>query len=537
MRHSYTRVAAIATTVLIAGGIALSAAVPASADTAGETYVTSIADSETSANYNTWHLSSDPTQSAASVDGAGAELRPGTKGTTVIKGLDTHLTKTDFEALLAKGISWTSTSGHANFQLPILANGTTFATIVPMAGVVTGVNVVGDNQQWAFSKPIGSIPAWENHSLSDLLTAAGDYIVIGYGIQADPGNDATVTSIKWGDQVVRFWNPAVNRIAGSDRYDTSAQVAQAAFPTTAPVVFIASGIGFADALSAAAPAAKLGGPLLITAPGSLPNSIKTEITNLHPSTIYIVGGTGAVSDTVAQQLQPLATTVTRLAGTDRFDTARKVIAVAFPSLQKVYVAGGFNFPDALSASAAAGAAGIPVLLVNGTKTSLDPATTSFLADRGADAFTVIGGAGVMSSGIAGQLTDLGPVKRINGADRYATSRLLNADAFTSNTSAYVASGVEFPDALSGAVLAAVHGAPLYLVSPALCSRRFEARPRHPWRRQRHTDRWHRRTQRRGRRTAGLLSDPLDEMQGPSGSTAGAQRPSLYPKERHAVRTR
>lgn len=261
------------------------------------------------------------------------------------------------------------------------------------------------------------------------------------------------------------WNPAVNRVSGTDRYQTSVNVAKQAFPTSAPVVFVATGTGFADALAAAAPAAKLKGPLLLTDPAGLPASVKTEITSLHPSTIYIVGGTGAISTTVEQQLKPLATTVTRVAGTDRFDTARKVIDKAFPTMTKVYVATGMNFPDALSASAAAGAAGLPVLLVNGTKSSLDTATTDFLSSHHANAFTVIGGPNVVSAGIATQLGASGPVKRIFGGDRYATSQLINSDAFTSGTGAYFATGTSFADALSGAVLAAVKGSPLYVVNP------------------------------------------------------------------------
>ncbi|NEN06002.1 hypothetical protein G3T36_08955 [Diaminobutyricibacter tongyongensis] len=283
------------------------------------------------------------------------------------------------------------------------------------------------------------------------------------------GDDSHITgSVAVFDVKSARWNPTVARISGTDRYQTSVQVAQKAFPTAAPVVFVATGTGFADALAAAAPAAKLGGPLLLTDPNRLPASVKAEITTLHPSTIYIVGGTGAISTAVEQQLKPLAATVTRVAGTDRFDTARQVINVAFPTstpMTKVYVATGMNFPDALSASAAAGAAGLPVLLVNGTKSSLDTATTNFLTAHGANAFTVIGGPNVVSAGIATQLGASGPVNRIFGADRYTTSQLINSDAFTSGTAAYFATGTSFADALSGAVLAAVKGSPLYVVNP------------------------------------------------------------------------
>ncbi|WP_426515579.1 cell wall-binding repeat-containing protein [Diaminobutyricibacter sp. McL0618] len=288
------------------------------------------------------------------------------------------------------------------------------------------------------------------------------------------GSDANATgTMDIFDVASATWNPTVTRVSGADRYLTSVKVAQAAFPTTAPVVFIATGTGFADALSAAAPAAKLGGPLLLTDPANLPTTTKQEIQSLQPSTIYIVGGTGAVSTAVENQLRLLAATVTRLAGTDRFDTGRKVVDVAFASMQKVYVATGLDFPDALSASAAAGAAGIPVLLVNGSKPTLDTPTSDFLTSHGANAFTVIGGPSVVSAGIATQLGTSGPVNRIYGVDRYTTSQLINADAFTSGTSAYFATGTQFADALSGAVLAAVNHSPLYVVNPTCVPRGSE----------------------------------------------------------------
>ena len=215
------------------------------------------------------------------------------------------------------------------------------------------------------------------------------------------GDDSNLTgTMAVFDVASARWNPVVSRVSGADRYSTAVQVSQTAFPGTAPVVFVASGLGFADGLAAAAPAAKLGGPLFLTAQGSLPASVKAEIQRLQPSTIYIVGGTGSISDAVAAQLAPLAATVTRVAGADRFETARKVVDVAFPTMQKVYVASGMNFPDALSSAAAAGAAGLPVILVNGTLPTLDATTTNYLTAHGANAFTLAGGTGSVSAGIA-----------------------------------------------------------------------------------------------------------------------------------------
>lgn len=175
--------------------------------------VTAVAPSETDATYDSWHLGSNPATSSFALTDAGLQLKPGTAGTQVIKGIYADkLDASQFEAVLDRGISWTATGGIANFQIAILANGTTFATIVPMAGVAEGTNVVGPAgvDTWAFSKPIAGIPAWEGHTLAEILAAAGDYKVIAFGVQANVGDTPTVTSITWGPQVYRFDTPATS---------------------------------------------------------------------------------------------------------------------------------------------------------------------------------------------------------------------------------------------------------------------------------------------------------------------------------------
>ena len=65
-----------------------------------------------------------------------------------------------------------------------------------------------------------------------------------------------------------------------------------------PVVFIATGTRFPDALTGAPVAGKLGAPLLLTDPNTLPPVIAAELTRLKPAKIVILGGPGAVSDAV-----------------------------------------------------------------------------------------------------------------------------------------------------------------------------------------------------------------------------------------------
>lgn len=289
-----------------------------------------------------------------------------------------------------------------------------------------------------------------------LAALIGGAALIGTVLAATPAMASSISG----------WSPTVSRVAGADRYATSVQVAEDGFPNSAPVVYVATGTNFPDALSAAAAAAVSGGPLLLTSPTSLPVSVRTEIEALHPTTIKVIGGTSAVSPSVFSDLSSLAPSVVRLSGADRYSTGRAVVEDAFPSgSSQVYIATGQNFPDALSASAAAGSQGDPVVLVNGSASQLDPATTQLLQSLHATSFVIAGGTAAVSGGISEDLSALGSVVRYSGSDRFATSAAIDQAIFPDASHVYLATGDQFPDALSGAALAASQDSPLYVVEP------------------------------------------------------------------------
>ncbi len=86
------------------------------------------------------------------------------------------------------------------------------------------------------------------------------------------------------------------RISGADRYETAVAISQSIIGPgeSAPVVYIVTGAGYADALSAGPAAARDGGVMLLTRPDALPSVIATELDRLDPARIVIVGGTGVV---------------------------------------------------------------------------------------------------------------------------------------------------------------------------------------------------------------------------------------------------
>ena len=92
--------------------------------------------------------------------------------------------------------------------------------------------------------------------------------------------------------------PPVTRVSGSDRYATAAAIS-AGWGPGVPVVYIATGLNFPDALAGAAAAGTLGAPLLLVTGTTVPAATAAELARLKPGRIVILGGPGAVSDSVA----------------------------------------------------------------------------------------------------------------------------------------------------------------------------------------------------------------------------------------------
>lgn len=251
---------------------------------------------------------------------------------------------------------------------------------------------------------------------------------------------------------------------GQNRYDTSLEIVKATGKKNKPV-FVATGAAYPDALSAGAAAGKTGGTLALTRRNGMDAKMLAEVKSLNPPEIYVMGGSGAVSDTVVAQLKTITPNVDRVGGKNRYETSRNIATQFFPDPVELYVATGANFPDALAASAVAGGKGVPVLLVNGKASSLDRETRSALALLAAENITIAGGTGAVSSGVEKSLKSLGySVDRKFGETRYQTAVALNA-GLDSKDGAWLVSGLDFPDAVGAAAAAANAKVPMYLSKP------------------------------------------------------------------------
>jgi putative cell wall-binding protein len=248
----------------------------------------------------------------------------------------------------------------------------------------------------------------------------------------------------------------IGRFAGADRYATAVAVSQAEFPTarSAGGVVLARGDGYADAL-VAAPLAKVEhAPLLLTTGATLPSSTAAELKRVLPSggKVFLLGGPAAIPDSVATELTNLGYQVDRTGGADRYATAVAVAdAVGDPS--EVLLATGNDFPDALAAGPAAAHVGGVVLLTDSGQ--LSPETAAYLSAHAKTVYAV--------GGLAAE-SDVKALALV-GADRYGTAAMVATTFFTATTSAGIATGLAFPDALSGGALLANIDAPLLLAAP------------------------------------------------------------------------
>jgi 5'-nucleotidase len=153
----------------------------------------------------------------------------------------------------------------------------------------------------------------------------------------------------------------------------------------------------------------------------------------------------------------------RLAGETRYDTAVAASAAGWPNgAETVYVVSGEVYPDALSASPAAAGADAPILL---TPAGALPEKVAAEVDRLSPAsIIIVGGTNSVSPAVETALAGIADVTRIQGADRYETSRKVAAEAFPDGANeAIVAAGANFADALSAG--AAIDGdGPVILVN-------------------------------------------------------------------------
>lgn len=257
---------------------------------------------------------------------------------------------------------------------------------------------------------------------------------------------------------------AFTRLAGADRYDTAHKIATSTFKKSGAVV-LASGedAHLADAVAGGYVAGIGKVPILLTGSTFIPQTTSDALTELGTTNIVILGGLAAVSAGVEKSLQISGYATSRLAGSDRYDTARKQAIsagadkVGSLNMQKTaIVASGedAHIADALTGSPMAYAAHFPTLLT--ASSTLSPAASQALTALGIQHVLVLGGSSAVADSVLLQIQLMGiTTQRLNGDDRTGTATAIADFELSSlsfkNSHVNLARGDVFADALTGGV--------------------------------------------------------------------------------------
>lgn len=317
-------------------------------------------------------------------------------------------------------------------------------------------------------------------------TSANTYVLSGVKIDPTGTAGAIKVTASYGAAVTigsaQVVASSVNqtRNGGTDRYATAANLFVAGgFGGTA---VLASGANFPDALSANFLARQLGTGTLLTDPAALPSITLNTIVTRGVSTVYIVGGTGAVSAAVANQIaathvanQPNQAfiNVVRIAGADRYQTNLAVNEYQFATHTTAIVATGANFADALAVGPAVVHAQYPLILTTGT--ALSASAAQQLTDMGVTNVVIVGGTGAVSTAVETAIKGMGITitARLSGTDRtqtaaaiatWETTSVANGGLGMAQATVHIANGANFPDALAAGPVAGSGAGAVILLS-------------------------------------------------------------------------
>ena len=246
----------------------------------------------------------------------------------------------------------------------------------------------------------------------------------------------------------------VKRIFGQDRIETVVEISGDGWDSSDTVV-LARQDDFPDALAGSPLAYHKDAPILLTSTDSLSPATREEIQRLNAQKAVILGGEAAVSAQVEKELGELNLDIKRVGGKNRYETAKK-IAEKLPSYDRAVIAYGNNFPDALAVAPYASREGMPIFL---TDTDTLPDVTQKALEEVQNTL-VVGGEAVINNRVAQKTPS---PNRVAGKDRYETAVKIINEFNLQSPKAYVATGENFADALTGSVLAGRNTAPVYLV--------------------------------------------------------------------------
>lgn len=328
----------------------------------------------------------------------------------------------------------------------------------------------------AANLPQTGIPASSSTWITPSPEHTGD---LGTTDSSPDSNSNSGSSSNSGGTVVKY--TSVIRVAGTDSIDTAIRQAQLGWPQGAGSVVLARSDDFPDALAGVPLAAQLDAPILLTPSQGLDSRVQGVLKTLHPQKIYLLGGEGALSAKVSSDLSNLgwsSANQVRLGGLNRYATAAVIAQTLAQNLNQnqnssqqsaLVITTGENFPDALSISSIAGQKKMKILLTQ--EDQLPQETLASLQQIKPSQIYLVGGEGVISESVVQQISTAlhlpaSAVTRLAGANRYDTMAAVGTAFEGDIQSLCFATGEDFPNALTGAAVAAHEHQTLILVPKA-----------------------------------------------------------------------
>ena len=304
---------------------------------------------------------------------------------------ETEIPKLAAEVVRIFGSTRYETSLKAADELKLRLGTDKFDTVILACGSNYADALAGSYLSCLRSAPILLVDGRADHIsavqayIKDNLKSGGTIYMLG-GTAVVP--DSAVAGLT-GYQVKRLW--------GTDRYATNVAILKEA-GLKGDEILVASGTGFADSLSAAA----VGKPILLVK-GALTNEQKDYLKDVKGSTFTIIGGSGAVSDALMNEVKAYGA-AERVWGQNRYETSVEVAKKYFDGAKVGVLAYGANFPDGLCGGVLANTIGGPLVLTGNGKTD---EAVKYAGETGMKSGMVLGGPTLISDDSAKAIFHLG----------------------------------------------------------------------------------------------------------------------------------
>ena len=258
--------------------------------------------------------------------------------------------------------------------------------------------------------------------------------------------------------------PDTGRIAGNNRYATSAKISQKYFKS-ADTVVLASGKNNADALVSASFANLKKAPILLTDTYSTDDSVVREIERLKAKNVIIVGGVSSVGHSVETNMKSKGYNVRRLSGATRYETSAMIAQEVKDATgsNKAVLINGSKEADALTVSSLATKEGLPVIMAKSN--GIDRFVKDKLDSWNLKEIYVVGGTGSLPNSVVDK-AKASNKKRIAGRDRYQTAMKIAEESYPNADRYMIANAYNPIDALSAGAVTAKANMPILLVNKA-----------------------------------------------------------------------